>query len=380
MTRKHREGNGARENRQIRYAVVGLGGIAQIAVLPAFRHAANSKLAALVSGDPTKQKKLAEKYQVKNVYSYQQYDACLNSGEIDAVYIALPNHMHADFSIAAARAGVHILCEKPMAVTETECQDMIEAAREAGVKLMIAYRLHFEEGNLEAVRIANSGQLGEVRVFNSTFTQQVHEGNVRLSASSGGGTLEDMGIYCINAARYLFRSEPTEVFAFSSRDSDRRFKEVDEMTSAILRFPDDRLASFTSSFGADPVSSYTLVGAKGSLRVEPGYEYQTEIKHYFTTKGKTKQRVFRQRDQFAPELVYFSDCILNNGEPEPSGEEGLADVRIIQALRKSADLNAPVKLAPALRSQRPGPQLEIERPPVKKPPKLVHAMTAAGKN
>jgi glucose-fructose oxidoreductase len=141
----------------------------------------------------------------------------LKSGQIDAVYVALPNHMHADFSIAAARAGVYVLCEKPMAVTETECQDMIDAARQAGVRLMIAYRLHFEEGNLEAVRTANSGQLGELRIFKSTFTQQVHEGNVRLSASSGGGSLEDMGIYCINAARYLFRSAPTEVFAFSSR-------------------------------------------------------------------------------------------------------------------------------------------------------------------
>jgi len=365
---------------KIRYAVVGLGGIAQMAVLPAFKHAENSELAAIVSEDLVKQDALRKRYKVRKVYAYEQYQECLSSGEVDAVYIALPNHMHADYSIAAARAGIHVLCEKPMAMTEEECEAMIGAARQAGVKLMIAYRLHFEEGNLEAIRIAQSGKLGDLRIFTSTFTQQVHKGNVRLQASSGGGTLEDMGIYCINAARYLFQDEPIEVYAVRSRGADSRFKEVEEMTTAILRFPQDRLASFTCSFGADPVSNYILVGTKGSLRVEPGYEYQTEIKHYLTIREKTKARVFPKRDQFAPELIYFSNCILKNKKPEPSGEEGLADVRIIQALHKSSELNAPVKLTPGRRSRRPGPELQIERPPIKKPAKLVHAKTASGES
>jgi predicted dehydrogenase len=369
-----------KNNGKIRYAVVGLGGIAQMAVLPAFKHAENSQLTALVSGDPTKQKELSARYRVRNVYSYEQYDNCLSSGEVDAVYLALPNQMHADFTIAAARAGVHVLCEKPMAVTEDECKAMIAAARDADVKLMIAYRLHFEEGNLEAIRIAQSGQIGDLRIFNSIFSQQVHAGNVRLRESAAGGTLEDMGIYCINAARYLFREEPTEVFAFSPRGTDPRFKEVDEMTAALLRFPQDRLATFVCSFGADPVSNYTLVGTKGSLRVEPGYEYQTEVRHYLTVNERTKEQVFPKRDQFAPELIYFSNCIVNDKEPEPSGEEGLADVQVIRGLRKSAELNAPVKLPPIVRMTRPTPSLEIERPPVKKPPKLVHAKTASGES
>ena len=333
---------------KIRYAVVGLGGIAQMAVLPAFKHAENSELAAIVSEDLVKQDALRKRYKVRKVYAYEQYQECLSSGEVDAVYIALPNHMHADYSIAAARAGIHVLCEKPMAMTEEECEAMIGAARQAGVKLMIAYRLHFEAGNLEAIRVAQSGKLGDLRIFTSTFTQQVHKGNVRLQASSRG--------------------------------ADSRFKEVEEMTTAILRFPQDRLASFTCSFGADPVSNYILVGTKGSLRVEPGYEYQTEIKHYLTIREKTKARVFPKRDQFAPELIYFSDCILKNKKPEPSGEEGLADVRIIQALHKSSELNAPVKLTPGRRSRRPGPELQIQRPPIKKPPKLVHAKTASGES
>jgi len=365
---------------KVRYAVVGLGGIAQMAVLPAFKHAENSELAAIVSEDPAKQEALRKRYKVRKVYTYEQYQGCLSSGEVDAVYIALPNHMHADYSIAAARAGVHVLCEKPMATTEEDCQAMIGAAREAGVKLMIAYRLHFEEGNLEAIRVAQSGRLGDLRIFTSTFTQQVHKGNVRLQASAGGGTLEDMGIYCINAARYLLRDEPIEVYAVLSRGVDSRFKEVEGMTAAILRFSEDRLASFTCSFGADPVSNYILVGTKGSLRVEPGYEYQTEIKHYLTIREKTKARVFAKRDQFAPELIYFSDCILKNKKPEPSGEEGLADVGIIQALRKSSRLKAPVKLTPGRRFRRPGPDLQIERPPIKKPPRLVHAKTASGES
>jgi predicted dehydrogenase len=161
-------------------------------------------------------------------------------------------------------------------------------------------------------------------------------------------------------------------------NADPRFKEIDEMTAAVLHFPHDQLASFTCSFGADPVSNYILVGTQGSLRVEPSYEYQTEIRHFLTRKEETKERVFPKRDQFAAELDYFSDCIHNDQEPGPSGEEGLADVRIIRALRKSAELNASVELPPMQRSQRPGPELEIKRPPVQEPPRLVRAKTASG--
>ena len=152
-----------------------------------------------------------------------------------------------------------------------------------------------------------------------------------------GGAHCTTGIYCINAARYLFRAEPTEVFAFSSANkSDARFKEVDEMTSAVMRFPEDRLAVFVSSFGAADVASYRVVGTRGDLRVDQAYEYVIPISHEMTVEGKTRKRTFRKRDQFAPELIYFSDCITGNKDPEPSGTEGLADVRIIEALYRSA--------------------------------------------
>jgi predicted dehydrogenase len=211
--------------RKIRYAVVGLGYISQIAVLPAFAHAGeNSELVALVSGDEKKLKSLAKKYEVRKTYSYERYAYCLESGEIDAVYIALPNNMHRAYAESAAQAGIHVLCEKPMAQSEQECAAMIEAAARAKIKLMIAYRLHFEKGNLSAVQAIKDGAVGEPRIFRSAFCQQVAPGNSRLRDDTGGGPLYDIGIYCINAARYLFRAEPEEVFAYGARSKDKRLR------------------------------------------------------------------------------------------------------------------------------------------------------------
>src|SRR5262245_9626467 len=190
---------GSRNRRKIRYAVVGLGHIAQVAVLPAFAHAANSQLAALVSDDPQKLKILSRRYQVDQVFSYDEYEDCLRSGAVDAVYIALPNHLHAEYSIRAARAGIHVLCEKPMAVTEKECRAMAQAAERGGIKLMIAYRLHFEKANMTAVTLVRSRKLGEPRFFTSEFSLQVRPDNIRTDKEKGGGTLYDIGIYCINA-------------------------------------------------------------------------------------------------------------------------------------------------------------------------------------
>jgi predicted dehydrogenase len=371
------KGDGRKRN--IRYAVVGQGYISQVAVLPAFAHARkNSELAALVSDDPLKLKKLSKKYDVRQVYSYEEYDACLASGEIDAVFIALPNNMHREYTERAARAGVHILCEKPMALTEEDCEAMIRTAGASGVKLMIAYRLHFEAANLKAVQIVRSGELGEPRIFNSVFTMQVEKGNIRLKKDLGGGTLYDIGIYCINAARYLFQDEPVEVCAFTANNGEERFQEVDEMTSAILRFPNERLATFTCSFGAADVSAYEIVGTKGRLRVDPAYEFAGELKHELIRDGKTRRRTFPQRDQFAPELLYFSECIIKDKDPEPSGQEGLADVRIIRALYRSARTGQPVNLGDFQKRERPGPEQEIRRPPVREP-QLVRATPPSGK-
>jgi predicted dehydrogenase len=366
--------------RKIRYGIVGLGWFAQAAAMPAFTHAENSELVALISDDPTKLRELSQKYGIQKTYSYDEYETCLTNGEIDAVYIALPNHLHEEYTTRAAQAGVHVLCEKPMAVRPEECERMIQVCDENNVKLMIAYRLHLEEANLQAIEVVKSGKIGEPRIFNSVFTQQVtDEDNIRLQQETGGGVLDDIGIYCLNAARYLFQDDPTEVFATSANNGEERFQEVDEMASVILRFPGDRLAAFTVSFGAAKTSSYQIVGTKGDLRVEPAYSWQGEISHSLTIGGEQQQQTFEGHDQLAAEFVYFSDCILHNKQPEPSGQEGLIDVRIIQALYESIETGQFVQLEGLDRSQRPTAQQTIQRPPLQEQPELVHATEPSGK-
>jgi glucose-fructose oxidoreductase len=361
--------------------VVGQGYISQVAVLPAFANAReNSELAALVSDDPRKLEKLGKRYRVEALYGYDDYERCLEEADIDAVYIALPNDMHREYTERAARLGVHVLCEKPMEVTVEDCEAMIAAAETNGVKLMIAYRLHFEKANLKAIELLQSGRLGDPRVFDSVFTMQVKdEDNIRLQKRRGGGTLYDIGIYCINAARYLFRAEPEEVFATTANNGEPRFREVEEMTSALLRFPGERLATFTCSFGAADVATYQVVGTEGDVRLDAAYEYAEEITMTTTIKGKKRQKTYPMRDQFAPELIHFSECVLSDREPRPDGHEGLADVRVIQALYRSAETGRPVPLEPLQRSRRPTPEQEIRRPPVQEP-ELVHATPPSGKS
>lgn len=359
----------------IRYAVVGLGHIAQTAILPAFRYArANSTLTALVSGDVEKRSTLGEKYCVQT-YGYDEYDACLENEDIDAVFIALPNHLHCEYTVRAAEAGKHVLCEKPMAVDEAECLKMIEAAKHRNVRLMIAYRLHFEQANLSAIELAQGGDLGDLRFYDSSFCMQVREGNIRTQAGTGEGTLYDIGIYCINAARYLFRDEPIEVFAFSANNGDPRFAFVEEMTSAILRFPKDRLATFTCSFGATDISTFRIVGTKGTLRLDPAYDFATRLRYELTVDGKTRKHSFLKRDQFAAEIIYFSERVRDGKEPEPSGAEGLADVRVIEALYRSAKEGRPVKIDQLDKAEYPSREQEIDRPSHAEP-EVIHAASS----
>ena len=375
MARKGRAhgANGGRSKR-IRYAVVGLGHIAQAAVLPAFAHASrNSELVALVSGDRQKLKKLGRRYRVEHLGGYDEFDALLATDLFDAVYLALPNDMHRDFTLRAARAGKHVLSEKPMAVSVRDCEAMIRATRDAGVKLMIAYRLHFERANLEAMQLVRSGRLGEPRFFSSDFSLQVKEGNIRLEREKGGGPLYDIGIYCINAARFMLGEEPVAVWATATKSRDPRFKEVEETLIGVMRFKDARLASFSCSFGAADRSTFTLTGTRGSITLDPAYEYAQGLSYTLRLGERERTKRFGKSDQFAPELLYFSDCILKNRQPEPSGEEGLADVRIIEAMHRSAQTGRWIALPSAPRKARPSLRQENRRPPVPREPPLVHA-------
>jgi predicted dehydrogenase len=362
----------------VRYAVIGLGHIAQAAVLPAFKHAKrNSVLAALVSGERKKLEVLGRRYGVKRLCGYDDVRELFASGEIDAVYIALPNDMHKEYTIRAARAGLHVLCEKPMAVTARECAQMMRATRDAKVKLMIAYRLHFERANLEAAQLARTGKLGELRFFSSDFSMQVSEDNIRLERERGGGPLYDIGIYCINAARYCFAEDPVAVWATATKSKDRRFKEVPETVTGVMRFRDERLASFTCSFGAGDRSTYTVTGTRGSVTVDPAYEYAEGLAYEMSAGDRKRKKTFGKSDQFAAELLYFSDCVLKNRQPEPSGEEGLIDVRIIEGMRRSMQTGRWTWLEKAQRRRRPTLRQEIRRPAVPREPPLVEAESAS---
>ncbi len=355
---------------KVRYAVAGLGWISQIAVLPAFHHARkNSELVALISGDDEKLQRLGKRYGVKNLHHYNELGKCLASGEVDALYIALPNHMHCEYTLAAAKHGVHVLCEKPMALTTAECERMLGACKDAKVKLMVAYRLHFDPANLEAIEIAQSGKLGDLRLFQSIFSNPVEDAsNYRLKEYAGGGPLYDLGIYCINAARYLFQDEPLEVTGFSVAGRDARFEEVEESFSGLLHFPEDRLAQFTCSFGASPAAAFELFGTKGSLRLDSAYEVQGPMSLQTTIGEKKRSRRFGKTDQFAPELVYFSDCVIHNRTPETSGVEGLIDVHIINSLLQSAAEKRTVRLDAPTKNKPLDIDQKMKFPPVAKQP------------
>jgi glucose-fructose oxidoreductase len=264
-----------------------------------------------------------------------------------------------------------------MAVNVRECEQMIRAAKQANVKLMIAYRLHFERANLEAVQLARSGKLGDLRFFTSDFSMQVSEDNIRLERDKGGGPLYDIGIYCINAARYCLSEDPVQVWATAAKSRDRRFSEVDESVMGTMRFKDERLASFTCSFGAADRSTYTITGTRGSITLDPAYEYAEGLSYKLKSGDRERNKKFAKSDQFAAELLYFSDCILNDRSPEPSGQEGLADVRIIEGMMRSTKSGRWVSLKIPPRKQRPSKRQMIRRPPVPREPRLIDAESAS---
>jgi len=353
----------AKTNERVRYAVVGAGNIAQVAVLPAFAHAdENSELVAVISGDAEKRRLLCERYELELDGGYEDFESVLERGAIDAVYIATPNAHHLDFALRAAAQGVHVLCEKPLAPSTEDCRRIIDACEERELKLMVAYRLHFDEATLAALDVVRSGRIGEPRLFSAFFTHVVRGSDIRRDPGEAGGASYDLGVYCINAARNLFDAEPIAVMAdMIERDG------VDDTTTALLRFPRHRMAQFCIGNSIASVSSYRIAGTEGDLRVEPAFEYIGELEHHLTIDGDTKTRSFRKGDQFAPELRYFSDCILNDVEPEPSGEEGWCDIRVIEAIFESARSGRPVTLEPHQRQRRPALAQGDHAPPVKKP-------------
>jgi predicted dehydrogenase len=334
-------------DRKIGYAIIGLGRIADH-FMRGIQDTSNSKVVALVSGHPDKAAGIAEQYGVpkSSIYNYENMDSFRDNHNIDAVYVALPNSMHAEYTIRSARAGKHVLCEKPMAVNPTEAEAMIDACKAANVKLMIAYRCHYETTNLAAVKLIRDGALGQVQQIQSAFGFSCGPEEWRLQRPlAGGGPLMDVGIYCLNATRYLTGEEPSEFSAYTyTNPNDPRFKTVEENLNWIAKFPSGVIASCNTTYGAQMDGYFKVYGSKGSLEVGPAFNYEglRLQAQYIGSDGK-----FVKLDQpnpekdpihFTKEAIHFSDCILHNQDPRTPGEEGLRDLKYMREIYHSAGL------------------------------------------
>jgi predicted dehydrogenase len=338
----------------IRYAVAGAGWIAQQAFMPGVAQSGNSRISAIVTGNVEKAAPLAAFYGVEQVVDYAAYDSLLAGGTVDAVYIALPNALHADYAIRAARAGKHVLVEKPLATTVAECEAMIAAAEQAGVFLMTAYRLHNEPGTVAVLDHIRSGAIGRPHLFQSVFSFQAALGNHRLKAEHWGGPLQDVGVYCVNAARHVFAEEPVEAIAVAHRpNDDSRFAEVDASVAVTLRFPSGGLAQFIASFDAADVDGYRVVGSDGDLELAPGYRFETATKLRLRRGSEVQEIPFPRIDHFGAQVAYFSDCIVAGMPPEADGEEGLADMRALLAIEEAARTGRPTLISSPPRLRHP---------------------------
>jgi glucose-fructose oxidoreductase len=337
--------------KQIGYAVVGLGDLRQHDVLAAFARASeNSQLVALVAGDRVEGRNLAQQLGVA-AYHTDEFRQCLQREDVNAVYLALPNSLHCDYAVEAARAGVHVLCEKPMAIMADECRRMIRTAQTNRVKLMIAYRLQFHPAHAKALDLVHDGAIGTPRTISLDFTTRIADASdPRLQRRLGGGSMYDLGVMCINAARAVFGTEPAQVMAMTARPG-HRGGDVDEGTIALIRFPDERLAHLHTSFGEEPTAALRILGEVGWIQLDNAYRHDVPVTLELSRRGDRETLSFEPTDQFGAEISYLSDCILQDRAPEPSGIEGLQDVRLVEAIYRSARDGRPVTLPRLVRSE-----------------------------
>ena len=309
--------------------------------MPACKMSRWAQVTALVSGHREKAEKMAAEYNVppKNIYSYQNYDEIAGNKDIDAVYIALPNSMHSEYTIRAANAGKHVLCEKPMATTVKDSQAMIAACKAANKKLMIAYRCQYEPTNLRAIQMIRDGTLGTVQAIESANGFNERLGEWRLNRKmAGGGPLMDVGIYSLNACRYLTGEEPERIAGYCSViDKDGRFNEVEENDAWTMRFPSGILASCATTYGAPMEGYFRVHGSKGTLHVEPAFGYQgLHLKAQIRGQPPIDEpNPEKDPAQFVREADHFADCVFSDKEPKTDGEEGLRDMQYMADIYKS---------------------------------------------
>ena len=340
-------------DKKIGYAIVGLGHLSLENILPAFGQSRFAKPVALVSGDAGKARKVAEQYGIPStgIYNYQNFDSIKKNKDVQAVYIVLPNSMHAEFTIRAAKAGKHVLCEKPMAVSSAEAKQMIEAMEAANKKLMIAYRIQYELLNKQIKDWVRSEKFGKTRVIEMFNAQNIGDpAQWRLhKALSGGGSLPDIGLYCLNTARYLTGEEPEWVNATSySTPNDPRFREVEETVLFQLRFPSGTLVNAGCSYGVHESRRYRCMADTGAwFGMDPAFPYKglkIEADEIRDKKEYTETPQIEFKDQFALELDHFADCIMHDKKPYTPGEEGLQDHVLMEAIYTSAKEGKAIKL------------------------------------
>ena len=337
-------------DRPLGYAIVGLGRYGLDVIIPQFKNCAHSRLTAVVSGDSAKAARVAAEHGLpaRSVYSYANFDSIRNNPDVDIVYVCLPNSMHAEYTIRAAKAGKHVMCEKPLAASVAECEAMIAACKRADRKLMIGYRCHFEPYNLEAMRLAKTGAAGKIRYVRSEhgFVQGDPSAWRLKRALSGGGSLMDMGVYSLQAARYMTGEEPIAVTARESTDRrDPRFTEVEDIIDWTLEFPSGAIASCQSMYSANQ-NHILLMGDKGRIELEPATRYDGN--HMWLGRDGREREVTPPagpaKTQFAGQLDHLAQCVRSGAEPIVSGEEGLRDMRIVEAIYRSAREGRTIRL------------------------------------
>lgn len=338
------------QGRKAGWAIVGLGRLALAEIMPAFATCKRSTPVALVSGDREKALKVARAHGIAEdaIYDYDNFDRIAGDPRIVVVYIVLPNSMHAEYTTRALRAGKHVLCEKPMAVTVEEGVTMEQAANEAGKKLGIAYRLHYEPMNRKVMDWCREKKFGRVKAFTSSNCQTVEASNIRLSGKLGGGPLVEVGIHPINAARYVLNEEPAEITAYACRpESGPRFREVPESVTFVMRYPSGAIASCLCSFGVSESRQYRVHCEKGFIDMDPasscgGLRPRTSRKH----DGLPKPAEFMTRpvNHFTREMDGFSAAVLDDAEVTTPASMGIADMRIVTAIGESILRGEPVNL------------------------------------
>ena len=344
-------------DKRIGFAVVGIGHLALEEIIPAITLSKMCRLTGLVSGDLEKAKRVARDYGVPEtgIYNYENFERIKDNKDIQVIYIVLPNSMHHEYVLRSAKIGKDVLCEKPMATNVKDAEEMTEACKKAGVKLMIAYRQQYEPNNRYIEEMVRAKTFGKVKIFEANNSQNESGASGgkqqwrHVKKMAGGGALPDIGLYCLNACRFLTGEEPYEVTANQySTPNDPRFKEVEETIQWMMRFPSGLVANCLASYGAHETKKYRFTAENGWFGMEPSFAYKGLKMEISYAMGGSLERyenpTMAEQNQFALEMDHMSDCVLHNKKPHSGGEEGIQDHRIMEAIYESARTRKPVEL------------------------------------